>query len=129
MIQQQTILKVTDNSGAKTAKCIKVLGGFKRKFAYLGDIIVVSIQKIKNFSKIKKGDIYKALIVRTKRKINRNDGSFYFLFENAVSLFDKRKHGKHGKTLIPAAGRLFGPVSKKLITKFSDFTKVANEIF
>ena len=129
MIQQQTMLRVTDNSGAKSARCIKVLGGFKRKFADLGDIVVVSIQKIKNFSKIKKGEIYKAVIVRTKKKINRNDGCSSFLFENAVSLIDKKKHGKHGKNLIPAAGRLIGPVSKKLTTKFADFTKVASEIF
>jgi len=73
MIQQQSILKVCDNSGAKTVKCIKVLGGFNKKIAKLGDIIVVSIQKLRNKSKItskvKKGEVYKALILRTKKNL------------------------------------------------------------
>lgn len=77
MIQQETILKVTDNSGAKTVKCLKVLGGFKRKNAYLGDIIVVSIKTTKNFSKIKQKEIYKALIVRTKKKIKKRRFLYY----------------------------------------------------
>ena len=72
MIQQETILQVADNSGAKTVKCIKVLGGYKKKYAKLGDIVVVSIQKLRNkskfTSKVKKGEIYKALILRTKKK-------------------------------------------------------------
>jgi len=89
MIQQQTILKVADNSGAKTVKCIKVLGGFKRKVAFLGDLIIVSIQhlrnKSRNMSKVTKGEVYKAIIVQKKKKISKNDGSFYFFFENAVS--------------------------------------------
>ena len=99
MIQQQTILKVADNSGAKTVKCIKVLGGFKRKVAFLGDLIIVSIQhlrnKSRNMSKVTKGEVYKALIVRTKKKIHKNDGSFYFFFENAVSLINKQNKGGH----------------------------------
>ena len=76
MIQQQTILKVADNSGAKTVKCIKVLGGFKRKFAYLGDIIIVSVHQLRNrsktTSKVQKGEIYKALIIRTKTKTKQD---------------------------------------------------------
>ena len=72
MIQQQTILKVADNSGAKTVKCIKILGGYKKKYAKLGDIIIISVQKLRNkaklTSKVKKGGIYKALIIRTKSK-------------------------------------------------------------
>jgi len=79
MIQQETILKVTDNSGAKTVKCLKVLGGFKRKNAYLGDIIVVSIKTTKNFSKIKQKEIYKALIVRTKKKIKKKRRFLYYM--------------------------------------------------
>ena len=84
MIQKETILRVADNSGAKTVKCIKVLGGFKRKFAYLGDIIVVSVKTIKKFSKIQRGEIYRALIVRTKKKVDKKDGCSTFLYENSV---------------------------------------------
>jgi large subunit ribosomal protein L14 len=124
MIQQETILKVADNSGAKTVKCIKVLGGFKRKFAYLGDIIIVSIKTVKNFSKVRKGEIYKALIIRTKQKINKKDGCSIFLYENSVSLISKQ-----GRTLTPVASRIFGPVPKKLAIKFSDFTKISGETF
>jgi large subunit ribosomal protein L14 len=124
MIQQETILKVTDNSGAKTVKCIKVLGGFKRKFAYLGDIIVVSIKTVKNFSKIQKGEIHKALIVRTKKKINKKDGCAIYLYENSVSLI-----GKQGRTLTPIASRIFGPIPKKLSINFPDFTKISGETF
>jgi large subunit ribosomal protein L14 len=124
MIQQETILKVADNSGAKTVKCIKVLGGFKRKFAYLGDTIIVSIKTIKNFSKIQRGEIYKALIVRTKKKINKKDGCSILLYENSVSLLRKQ-----ARTVTPAASRIFGPVSKKLTLNFSDFTKISAETF
>jgi large subunit ribosomal protein L14 len=82
MIQQQTILKVSDNSGAKTVKCIKVLGGFKKKFAKLGNTIVVSIQELRNksrkTSKVKKGEVFKALIIKTKSKQQNKDGSIIF---------------------------------------------------
>lgn len=124
MIQQETILKVTDNSGAKTVKCVKVLGGFKRKFAYLGDIIVVSIKTVKNFSKIRKGEIHKALIIRTKKKLNKKDGCSIRLYENSVSLINKQ-----GRNLTPTANRIFGPIPKKLSINFSDFTKIAGETF
>lgn len=84
MIQQQTILKVADNSGAKYVKCIKVLGGFKRKTAFLGDLIIVSVQQLRNksktTSKVLKGDVYKALILRTKQKVKKKDGTFFFFF-------------------------------------------------
>lgn len=120
MIQQQTILKVADNSGAKTVKCIKVLGGFKRKVAFLGDLIIVSIQhlrnKSRNMSKVTKGEVHKALIVRTKKKINKNDGSFYLFFENAVSLINKQNK--------PIASRLTGPLPKKL--RLNKFLKLAS---
>jgi large subunit ribosomal protein L14 len=124
MIQQETILKVADNSGAKTAKCIKVLGGFKRKFAYLGDIIVVSVKTVKNFSKIRKGEVHKALIIRTKKKINKKDGCSILLHENSISLI-----GKQGRTVTPVASRIFGPVPKKLSINFPDFTKISGETF
>jgi len=119
MIQQQTILKVADNSGAKNVKCIKVLGGFKRKFAILGDIIVVSIQdlrnKSRNTSKVLKGEVYKAIVVRTKHKIIKKDSSLFFFNENAVSLLNKQ-----GK---PIATRIIGPIPK--ILKTNKFIKIA----
>jgi large subunit ribosomal protein L14 len=108
MIQQQTILKVTDNSGAKTVKCIKVLNGFNRRVAVLGDTIIVSIQKLRNkariTSKVKKGEVHKAIIIRTKKKIGKKDGTFTFFQSNAVSLINKQ-----GK---PIASRIIGPVPK-----------------
>ena len=77
MIQQQTILKVSDNSGGKIVKCIKVLGGFKRKFAFVGDIVIVSIQQLRNkskiLSKVKKGEVYQGLIIRTKKQIKKTN--------------------------------------------------------
>ena len=110
MIQQQTILKVSDNSGAKTVRCIKVLGGFKRKVAKIGDIIVVSIQQLRNrsriTSKVQTGEVYRAVIIRTRNKIKKKDGSIYCFGENAVSLMNKQ-----GK---PIATRIIGPVPKKL---------------
>ena len=82
MIQQQTILRVSDNSGAKTAKCIKILGGSKKKIGYIGDTIIVSIQQLRNkskrTSKVKKGEIYKALIIRTKKKTQHNNNKEHY---------------------------------------------------
>jgi len=110
MIQQQTILKVADNSGAKTVKCIKVLNGFNRRFAFLGNIIVVSVQKLRNrsrvTSKVQKGEVYRALIIRTKTKTIKKDGSIIFFKENSVSLINKQ-----GK---PLASRIIGPVPRVL---------------
>lgn len=108
MIQQQTILRVTDNSGAKTVKCIKVLNGFKRRFAILGDSVIVSVQKLRNkarsTSKVQKGEIHKAIIIRTKNKTIKKDGTLLFFQSNAVSLINKQ-----GK---PIASRIIGPVPK-----------------
>jgi large subunit ribosomal protein L14 len=108
MIQQQTILKVTDNSGAKNVKCIKILTGFKRRFAVLGDTVIVSIQKLRNkarlTSKVRKGEIHKAIIVRTKNKTIKKDGTSIQYQANAVSLINKQ-----GK---PIASRIIGPVPK-----------------
>lgn len=122
MIQQQTILRVVDNSGAKNVKCIKVLGGFKRRFAKLGNVIIVSIKSLRNksrdTSKVKKGEIYKALIVKTKTKQSNKDGSCLIFNKNAVSLMNKQ-----GK---PLASRIAGPVSKKLKkSKFSKFVNIS----
>jgi large subunit ribosomal protein L14 len=122
MIQQQTLLKVTDNSGAKTVRCIKVLGGFKRKFAYLGNTITVSIHQLRNksktTSKVQKGEVYRALIIRTKTKIKRKDGSTIFFKNNCVSLINKQGN--------PVATRIIGPVPKSLKKKkFMKFTSIS----
>lgn len=113
MIQQQTILRVTDNSGAKTVKCIKVLNGFNRRSAILGDTIIVSIQELRNkariTSKVKKGEIHKAVIIRTKNKTMKKDGMTVYFQSNAVSLINKQ-----GK---PIASRIIGPIPKILKKK------------
>jgi large subunit ribosomal protein L14 len=110
MIQQQTTLKVTDNSGAKTVKCIKVLNGFKRRFAVLGDTIIVSVKKLRSkarlSSKIKKGEVHKAVIIRTKNRVKKKDGTIIYFNSNAVSLINKQ-----GK---PIASRIMGPIPKFL---------------
>jgi large subunit ribosomal protein L14 len=113
MIQQQTILKVADNSGAKSVKCIKILKGFNRRFAVLSDIIIVSIQKLRNksrsTSKVQKGEVHKAIIIRTKKRVKKKDGTTIFFKSNAVSLINKQ-----GK---PIASRIIGPIPKKLKKK------------
>lgn len=123
MIQQQTILKVSDNSGAKTVKCIKVLGGYKKKFAKLGNVIVVSIQnlrnKSKNTSKVNKGDVCKALVLRTKKTFNIKDGSNIIFQENSVCLINKQNK------LIGT--RIIGPLPKILKKgKFNKFTSISS---
>ena len=120
MIQQQTILKVLDNSGAKTVKCIKVLGGFKKRYARLGDIIVVAIQELRNKSKItskvKKGEVHKALIIQTKCKYKKKDGAIMSFDnnKNAVVLINKKGN--------PVATRITEPLpfvlKKKKLVKF-----------
>ena len=111
MIQTRTLLKVSDNSGAKKARCIKILGGFKKKQAKAGDTIIVSIQQLRNRSKettkIKVGDVYKALIIRTKKVFKINSNGFFNCFnENAIVLLNKQDN--------PIGTRIIGPVSKKL---------------
>ena len=122
MIQQQTILKVADNSGAKTVKCIKVLGGFKKRYAKLGDIIVVSVQQLRNkskkTSKVSKGEVFRALVVRTKKRYRKKDGSSFFLQENAVALINKQGN--------PIGTRILGPIPKILKkTKFMKFVSLS----
>jgi len=110
MIQQQTLLKVVDNSGAKTVKCIKVLGGYKRKSAFIGDIVIVSVQELRNkfkvTSKVKKGEVLSAIILRTKKSKKRKDGSRFFFDENVVTLINKQE-----KSL---ATRILGPLPIEL---------------
>ena len=122
MIQEQTILKVADNSGAKRVKCIKVLGGFKKRFSKQGNVIVVSVKELRNKSrqvaKVKKGSVHKALIIRTKSKNILKDGSCVFFKDNSVSLMNKQ-----GK---PLASRVVGPVFKSLKKgKYSKFANIA----
>lgn len=125
MIQQETILQVADNSGAKTVKCIKILGGYKKKYAKIGDIVVVSVQKLRNrsklTSKVKKGEIYKALVLRTKKKIKKKDGTVLFYDKknrngNAVALINKKGN--------PVATRITEPIPSKL--KRKQFMKFVN---
>mgnify|MGYP003502405994 CR=1 FL=1 len=123
MIQQQTILKVADNSGAKTVQCIKILGGFKKRYARLGDIIVVSIKQLRNkskkTSKVIKGGIFHALVIKTKIKYKKKDGSIFFLQENSVTLINKQG--------IPVGTRILGPIPRKLKKKkFIKFINIAN---
>lgn len=125
MIQSQTILKVTDNSGAKTVKCIKVPGGFKKKIAKLGDFVIVSVQKLRNkakrTSKVKKKEIYKALIVRTKATYRKNTGITIEFNENAVVLINKQGN--------PIGTRIIGPIPKTLQKKaFQKFISLASGI-
>ena len=122
MIQSQTILKVADNSGAKTVKCIKVLGGFKKKTAKLGDIVIVSIQKLRNkskkTSKVKKREVYKALIIRTKITQNQITKLNFKFNDNAVILINKQNN--------PVGTRVLGPISKILRKKtLQKFTTIA----
>jgi len=122
MIQQQTLLNVSDNSGAKKVKCIKVLEGFKRRVSFVGDFIIVSVVELRNkskkLSKVKKGEIYKALITKTKSKVRNKDGSIYFFNKNSVSLINKQ-----GK---PLASRIIGPLPKKLKKgRYSKFNNIS----
>ena len=109
MIQMQSNLFVADNSGAKRVQCIKVLGGSKRRFASIGDIIVVSIKDAIPRAKVKKGEVFKAVIVRTSKAFGRTDGSTIKFDRNAAVLLDKQEE--------PIATRIFGPVTRELRTK------------
>lgn len=109
MIFSSSVLNVCDNTGVKWVKCLKVLGGNPRIFAYPGDILVVSIKSTKSISKIKKKDIYKAIIVRVKKKICREDGSSISFSKNSVVLLNVKG--------FPIGSRIFGPVAKELRTK------------
>ena len=121
MIQMQSKLFVADNSGARKIQCIKVLGGSKRRFASIGDIIVVSIKDAIPRGKVKKGEIFKAVIVRTKKDFNRSDGTSIRFDKNAAVLLDKQEE--------PIATRIFGPVTKELRTKkFMKIISLAPEV-
>lgn len=116
MIQMQTRLRVADNSGAKEVMCIKVLGGTKRRSAHVGDIIVVSIKDALPNSKIKKGEVAKAVIVRTIHKLRRPDGSYIRFDDNSAVLINAAKE--------PVGTRIFGPVARELRAK--QFVKIVS---
>ena len=116
MIQMQTNLVVADNSGAKTARCIKVLGGSHHMITGIADTIVLSVTNVNSGAKIKKGQVVRGVIVRTKSKVDRNDGSFIKFDDNAVVLIDKDGN--------PIATRVFGPVAREVRQK--NFLKIAS---
>ena len=109
MIQAETRLKVADNSGAKEVYCIKVLGGSRRRYAGVGDIIVVSVKEAIPHSKVKKGDVLKAVVVRTKKEIRRVDGSYIRFDDNSAVLLTG--------SMEPIGTRIFGPVARELRAK------------
>lgn len=121
MIQMQSVLDVADNSGAKKVFCIKVLGGSRRRYASVGDIIVVSIREAMPNSKVKKGDVARAVIVRTAKQIARSDGSFIRFDGNSAVLINKENE--------PIGTRIFGPVARELRAKrFMKIVSLAPEV-
>ena len=121
MIQMQSHMFVADNSGARKIQCIKVLGGSKRRFASIGDIVVVSIKDAIPRGKVKKGEVFKAVIVRTKKDFSRPDGTSIRFDKNAAVLLDKQEE--------PIATRIFGPVTRELRTKkFMKIISLAPEV-
>jgi len=121
MIQVKSVLNVADNSGAKKLVCVKVLGGSKRRFASVGDIIVVAVREAAPNSKIAKGTVRKAVIVRTAKEIRRPDGSFIRFDDNSAVLVDANKD--------PIGTRIFGPVARELrAKKFMKIISLAPEV-
>jgi large subunit ribosomal protein L14 len=121
MIQQETNLVVADNSGAKKIRCIKVLGGSKRRYASVGDMIVVTVKAAIPGGGVKKGDVSRAVVVRTKKEIRRNDGSYIRFDENAAVLLNQQNE--------PRGTRIFGPVARELRDKkFMKIISLAPEV-
>jgi len=114
MIQAQTILNIADNSGAKKAMCIKVLGGSQARYASVGDIIVVAIKSANPTGKVKKGNVEKAVIVRTAKEVRRADGTYIRFEDNAAVIIDDKGE--------PKGTRIFGPVAREL--RDHEFTKI-----
>ena len=114
MVQEESRLRVADNTGAKELKCIRVLGGSTRRYGNIGDVIVCSVRKAAPGGQVKKGDVVKAVIVRSRKGLRRNDGSYVRFDENAAVII------KEDKT--PQGTRIFGPVARELREK--DFTKI-----
>ena len=121
MIQQETRLKVADNSGAKEVLCIKVLGGSRKKYAKLGDLIVVTVKKAIPGGIVKKGEVTKAVIVRTRKELRRKDGSYIRFDDNAACLINNQKE--------PQGTRVFGPIARELREKkFMKILSLAPEV-
>ena len=116
MIQGFTRLNIADNSGAKEIMCIKVLGGSKRRYASVGDVIVASVKKALPTGKVKKGKVIKAVVVRTKKEIQRENGSLIRFDDNAAVIIDDKKE--------PIGTRIFGPVSRE--TRYAGFMKIVS---
>ena len=114
MIQQQSYLKVADNTGAKEIMCIRVLGGSKRRYANIGDVIVASVKKATPGGTVKKGDVVKAVVVRSAKGLRRNDGTYIRFDENAAVIIRDDKS--------PRGTRIFGPVAREL--RDNDYTKI-----
>ncbi|HHY53420.1 MAG TPA: 50S ribosomal protein L14 [Clostridiales bacterium] len=114
MIQMQTYLKVADNTGAKELMCIRVLGGSKKKYAGIGDVVVASVKKATPGGSVKKGEVVKAVIVRTAKGLRRDDGSYIRFDDNAAVIIREDKN--------PRGTRIFGPVARELREK--DYTKI-----
>ena len=114
MIQQESYLKVADNTGAKEIKCIRVLGGSTRKFGNIGDVIVASVRKVQPGGTVKKGEVVKAVIVRSAKGVRRNDGTYVRFDDNAAVLIKDDKN--------PRGTRIFGPVARELRDK--DYMKI-----
>ncbi len=121
MIQMQTVLNVADNSGARRVQCIKVLGGSHRRYARVGDVIKVSVKDAIPRGKVKKGEVYNAVVVRTRKGIRRNDGSAIRFDQNAAVILNAK--------LEPVGTRIFGPVTRELRTeKFMKIVSLAPEV-
>ena len=122
MIQDKTILNVADNTGAKVVQCFKVLGGSRRRYAQLGDIIVAAVKKAEPRKIVKKHDKVRAVVIRQKKSYRRQDGSYIRFDDNAVVILD-------GKTKNPKGGRIFGPVPREIKDKgFDKVSALAREI-
>jgi large subunit ribosomal protein L14 len=121
MVQSETVLDVADNSGARKVLCIKVLGGSRRRYASLGDIIVVSVKEAIPNAKVKKGEVTKAVIVRTAKEVGRSDGSYIRFDSNSAVLVDNQRE--------PVGTRIFGPVARELRAKrFMKILSLAPEV-
>jgi large subunit ribosomal protein L14 len=121
MIQQESVLQVADNSGARRVMCIRVLGGTGRRYASIGDVIVVSVKDAIPNARVKKGEVRKAVVVRTKKEIGRRDGSYIRFDDNAAVLLDAQKE--------PVGTRIFGPVGRELrAKKFMKIISLAPEV-
>lgn len=121
MIQTETRLSVADNSGAKVVSCIKVLGGSRRRYASLGDVIIVTVKQALPHSKVKKGDVLRAVVVRTSKEVGRRDGTYIKFDDNSAVLINAQRE--------PIGTRIFGPVARELRRKnFMKIVSLAPEV-